>query len=144
MPKLDSAPVSMAAIRNPHPGTAGAMLVMLCLALFFSSLGSHDLWSHDEVRYALVAREMFENQHYLVPHMNTEVQQSTPPLMLWLTLGFAELFSLEERYEISARLPSAVAGLLMILLTWRYASRRWDAWTGLVAGLVLATSVQAV
>ncbi len=151
-PMLPAAPV-----RQPKPVAAGLVLVAVALALFFSNLGAHDLWAPDEVRYALVAREMRAGGDYILPRLNGDVYQEKPPLMFWLTTACAETYGRwvewrrpgrgpRERAasvnEVTARLPSAFAALCTLLLVWRAGARRWDEWTGLVAALILATSVQ--
>lgn len=111
---------------------------LVCLITFFYAIGAHDLWGPDEVRYALVAREMAERGDYIVPHLNGEVYLEKPPLVFWLTNVFAQ--GLHFPYETAARLPAAFASLITVLLVWAYASRRWDGWTGLLAGLLLVTN----
>lgn len=144
-------------VRQPPPALTGFVLVVLGLALFFSNLGAHDLWSPDEVRYALVAREMRASGDYVLPHLNGGVYREKPPLMFWLTSACANAYGrlVEWRRggpaqldrptyvnETTARLPSALAALCTLVLVWRAAARRWDEWTGLAAALILATNVQ--
>ena len=144
-------------MRQPHPIATGGLLLLFALALFFSNLGAHDLWSPDEVRYALVAREMHTTGDYVLPHLNGDVYHEKPPLMFWLTSAAAELHARLVGWaadrpapldrgvyvnELTARLPSAIAGLFTLLLVWRAGARRWDEWTGLTAAVILGTSVQ--
>lgn len=135
-------PITPSIISVPQPKvlTAGLVLVLLSAALFFSNIGAHDLWGPDEVRYALVAREMRDTGDYMVPHLNGETYLEKPPLMFWLSAWLAERIA--GRGEATSRLPSALAALATVLLVWRFTARRWDEWTGLVAGVILATSVQ--
>lgn len=135
------------AVQSPPPNSpphrriqagAGLLLVVVCLATFFLALGKHDLWGPDEVRYALVAREMVEHHNLVVPHLNDAVYLEKPPLVFWATAFFARGLGLP--YETAARLPAALAGLATVLLVWAYGTRRWNARVGLLAGVMLATS----
>jgi 4-amino-4-deoxy-L-arabinose transferase-like glycosyltransferase len=97
---------------------AGAILLLV-------GLGRTDLWAPDEPRYARVAEEMLTMDHgargLVVLHLNDVPYTQKPPLYYWL----AALASLPggEVSEISARLPSALAGLGALLVTWCLGAR---------------------
>jgi len=116
--------------------TAAGMLI------FFWRLGSHDLWPPDEPRFALVAREMWARGDYSVLSLNDHLYTDKPPLFFWAINGFGRLLGGID--EWAARLPSAVAALLALLLIARLGGWLYDRKTGLVAALVFATSLQIV
>ena len=118
------------------------ILALAGLALFVWRLGSHDLWPPDEPRFALVAREMWQRADYAVLSLDDRLYTDKPPLFFWAVNGFGRLLGgIDER---AARLPSAVAGLLALLLTYRLGTSLYERRTGLYAALVFATSVQIV
>src|SRR4030043_306099 len=84
--------------------------------LFFSYLGGWDLWNPDEPRYAQVAREMAEDGNWILPRLNNRIYPDKPPVFFWL---IAMSYALSgEVNSFSARSPSALAGILGILLTY--------------------------
>ena len=98
------------------------LLVLLALCVFLPGLGSRDLWNPDEPRYAEVAREMRVEGDWFVPHVNGEVYSQKPPLLFWL-IDLSSLATGGEVTEWSARLPSALAAVAAILLTFLIAER---------------------
>ena len=60
-----------------------------------------------------------------------------PPLTYW---AMAACMKLLGRNEFAARLPSALAGLLAIWLTFRLAARMYSPRVGVIAGAMLGTS----
>src|SRR5215470_16501911 len=128
------------------PGTVNAgarrigLLIALGLLLFFWRLGSHDLWPPDEPRFALVAQEMWARGDYSVLSLNDHLYTDKPPLFFWAINGFGRLLGGID--EWAARLPSAFATLLALLLIERLGTWMYDARTGLLAAPVFATSLQ--
>jgi len=128
------------------PGTVNAgtrrilLLVGLGLVLFFWRLGSHDLWPPDEPRFALVAKEMWMRGDYSVLSLNDHLYTDKPPLFFWAINGFGRILGGID--EWAARLPSAIATLLALLLIERLGTWLYDRRTGLLAAPVFATSLQ--
>ena len=106
------------------------------LVLFFH-LGARDLWEPDETRYAVVAREMRETGNWVLPHLNGEVYAEKPPLFFWL-VNLSTFFGYADN-EVTNRLPSALAGLITILLTFLFGERLFNTRVGFLSGLVLTT-----
>ncbi len=131
------------ALAPAGPGRAGlAILLAAGFLLFFWRLGSHDLWPPDEPRFALVAQEMWTSGDYAVLSLNHHLYTDKPPLFFWAINGFGSLLGGID--EWAARLPSAVATLLAMLLIARLGGWLYDRRTGIVAALVFATSLQIV
>ncbi len=123
-------------------------LLLVALAgalLYLPALGARDLWNPDEARYAQVAREMRERGEWLVPHLNGAVYGEKPPLFFWL-IGAAAV-PLGGVDETAARLPSALAAIGTLLLTFAMARRlfgRRAAWLAAAAfGTCASTLWQA-
>jgi 4-amino-4-deoxy-L-arabinose transferase-like glycosyltransferase len=119
-------------------------LCVLCVSvvsffLFFYRLADRDLWSSHEARAGMDAQAVLDGGGY--PRLydgRAEVQK--PPLYYWLVAGCARArgAAVDAR---AVRLPSALSALgcvgVVALLGW--GARR--PWAGLLAGLVLATSL---
>src|SRR5580765_5210547 len=117
-----------------------ALLLAAGLVLFFWRLCSHDLCPPDEPRFALVAKEMWTRGDYSVLSLNNHLYTDKPPLFFWAINGFGRILGGID--EWAARLPSAVATVLAMLLIERLGSRLYDRKTGLLAAMVFATSLQ--
>jgi hypothetical protein len=104
--------------------------------LFFARLGVRAFWS-EEVRWAEIPREMQLSGDYLWPTSNGRTYYGKPLGSYWLVLLASALTGSLD--ETSARLPSAVSGLLGVALVILLARRLYDDRTAILAGLILTT-----
>jgi 4-amino-4-deoxy-L-arabinose transferase-like glycosyltransferase len=114
------------------------LLLGLGLPIFLLGLGSPALFDPHESLYAEVAREMVMRGEWLTPHLNGTRYLDKPPLFYWLITMAYMVFGVSEP---AARLPIALAGLGGVLVTWGIGRHLFDGRTGVLAGLVLTTSV---
>jgi 4-amino-4-deoxy-L-arabinose transferase-like glycosyltransferase len=117
-----------------------ALLVALGMLLFLWRLGGHDLWPTDEPRFGQVAREMWERGDHVVLSLNDHLYTEKPPLFFWAVNGVAALRGGVD--EWAARLPSAVAAILAMLLIRGLGARLFDRRAGFLGALIFATSLQ--
>ena len=115
------------------------MFGVTALALL-PDLGGQYVWSKDEARDGLVARDMVELGHWLIPHIGGRVYPYKPPLFHWLVA----LISPGGVTEWSLRLPSVLAAAATVALTFMMGARLGTPTTGLVAAAVLASSLTFV
>ena len=113
------------------------VLIGLCALTFFAGLGRPAITDSDEAFYAEGAREMVESGDWITPHFNYAPRFEKPILYYWLT---AVAYLIAGVGEASARFPSALAGLGLTLLTFAGARRWFDTATGVLAGMITATS----
>jgi len=116
------------------------LLAGFCLVLFFFNLGRWDLWNPDEPRYAQVAREMLQGGDWILMHFNGRTYADKPSLFFWL-IGLSS-YLWGGFTSFSVRFPSALFGTLTVLLTSVFGRRLYGLRTGLLSGMVLATSVE--
>ncbi len=120
-------------------------LLILCLlasvlVLFFYNLGGWDLWNPDEPRYAQVAREMVVDGNWILPRLNNRIYPDKPPVFFWLiALSYAVS---GEVSSCAARFPSALAGVLGVLITYLIGRKLKSARAGLISALMLLTSME--
>ncbi len=117
-----------------------ALLVGLCLVIYFVNLGQWDLWNPDEPRYAEVAREMVKGRDWILMHYNGNVYSDKPPLFFWL-IGLSS-YLWQGFTSFSVRFPSAFFGTLTVLLTFLIGKNLYDSRTGFLGSLILATSFE--
>src|SRR5262249_48362924 len=68
---------------------------------------------------------------------NFQLRDHKPPLLYWLQIAAYEKFGVTE---FSARLPSALAALVAMLLTYELGRLMFGPTAGLLAGLILASA----
>jgi len=122
-------------------GSDGWLRDLLTLALilgipFLQYLGRLPLIDPDEGRYAEIPREMLERGDLITPTLNYVKYFEKPPLLYWINAASMKIFGLSE---FSARLPSALCGLLTVLATYLIARRLYDRRTALLAAVILGT-----
>jgi 4-amino-4-deoxy-L-arabinose transferase-like glycosyltransferase len=116
-----------------------AILILMSGLILLSNLGLRDLWDPDETRYAVIAREMRVSGDWILPHFNGRVYAEKPPLFFWLLNLSTLLFG--QQSEFAHRLPSALAALITVYITFLFGERLFTTRVGFVSGLMLATCV---
>lgn len=90
---------------------------ILVVPAYFANLGLMPLWA-DEPTRALVALEMYFNQEFLVPTINSAYYLNKPPLYNWILLASYELFGWTEW---ATRLPAMLSIMGMsVLMYWGF------------------------
>jgi len=115
-----------------------ALLTLVWAVLCLPNLGGPSLWDIDEGNNAQAAREMYESGNVIVPTFNYKLRVDKPILLYWLQVSAYHVCGVNE---FAARLPSALAALLAILVTYELGRRLFGQSAGLLAGLVLASNV---
>ena len=88
--------------------------MLACAAiLFLARLGQRALWS-EELRWSEIPREMQLNSRYLWPTINGRTYYDKPLGSYWLVLLASQVNGSVD--EWAARLPSALSGVLGVLL----------------------------
>ncbi len=80
---------------------------------------------------------MVQNGNWILPHLNGAVYAEKPPLFFWLVN--LSTFFLGEDSEFANRLPSALAGLITIFLTFLFGERLFNTRVGFLSSSVLGT-----
>ena len=121
-----------------HRLTHYALLIAVGALLFLPNLGGPSLWDIDEGHNTEASREMMASGNWIVPTFNFLLRVDKPALLYWLQIASFKLFGINE---FAGRLPSACAALLSMLLTYELGRRMFGATAGLLAGLMLGSSV---
>jgi 4-amino-4-deoxy-L-arabinose transferase-like glycosyltransferase len=114
------------------------ILVLIAIPLFCVTPFFRELWSPDEPRYAAITREMVVTGNWLVPHLNGELYAEKPPLHFWLMALGTLLWGSCNNFVLL--LPSMLAGLGCLIVTYFFGRTLFNTTVGLLSGLVLATS----
>jgi 4-amino-4-deoxy-L-arabinose transferase-like glycosyltransferase len=137
----DSIASQRAAADSSGFGLRAGFVLILTAILFFARLGARALWS-SEFRWAEIAREMLVTRNYFWPTINGHVYYDKPLGSYWLVI-FSTPFT-GGLNEAATRLPSAIAGLLAVVILMLLTRRLYDARTAILSGIILATSFSFV
>jgi len=130
-----SATASYAADPRLHRVALGLRWIVVCWVVLFWRLGYLGLFD-DGAHYAQLTREMLQQGSWFVPLLDGQPFIDKPVLFHWLqSLSFA-LFG---ESELGARLPSALGGVGLFLITRWLSAQLWDRAMGERAWLMLAT-----
>ena len=116
------------------------LIIGVSLLLFFRGIGDTPFYDKAEAREALVIWEIHNSGHWILPLRNGDEIPAKPPFYHWL--GALVSATVDRVDELTARLPSAVLGLLGILLTYATGVILWGRGAGLLSALVLSTSFE--
>ncbi|MCY7305828.1 MAG: glycosyltransferase family 39 protein [Rhodoferax sp.] len=112
-------------------------ITVCALVVLGAGIGLRDPWPSDEPRFTLVAKQMVESGEWLFPHRGSELYSDKPPMLMWLEAIF---YQLTGNWRVAFLLPSLLAGLGTLALTYDLGRRLWNPRVGLfAAGLLLAT-----
>jgi 4-amino-4-deoxy-L-arabinose transferase-like glycosyltransferase len=126
----------------PARGQARAQALLLLAiagALLLPSVWTRDLWFPDEPRYAETSREMVLRGDFILPHLNGEPYFEKPPLFFWLTIAIGAIPGVPP--GTGGRLVTVLSSAGVLLLTWRLGAVILGKGTGILASLLLATSL---
>jgi 4-amino-4-deoxy-L-arabinose transferase-like glycosyltransferase len=102
-----------------HPSVLAKRLYLflfaIIIAFYLYGLGKLPLLGPDEPRYAQVAREMFLNRDLITPTLGGHTWFEKPALLYWMIVAAFKVFGVSEW---SARLGSAMCGVLTIVAVW--------------------------
>ena len=110
--------------------------------LFLAGLGDRDLWNPNEPLYGQAVVEMAATGDRLLPTVNGESFAEKPPLYFWLALGVARVTGAVD--EWSLRLPSALAGLVVVCLVYALVERYVGSRRAWIAAALSATTFSVV
>src|SRR5262249_32860063 len=113
---------------------AFVLFMLLALVLLGAGIGLRDPWPSGEPRFTLAAKQMVDAGDGLVPQPGRELYSDKPPMLLW---SEAAAYEVTRSWRVAFLLPSLLAGLLTLGLTYDLGRRLWNR----KAGLYAATAV---
>lgn len=123
----------------PDRALSRPLLVILVLGVIACWVGTtnHEVWTADEPRVAAIGAEMATQDSWAVPRLGGEPFLEKPPLYWWVQ---ATVFRLAGTTSSGlARVPSALFGIVTLLLTFALGRRFLSAQRSMMGCLVLLT-----
>ncbi len=104
-----------------------------------AGIGMREPMPPDEPRFALMAQGMVESGDWLFPHRGRELYAEKPPMFMWMQ---AAAYPLARDWRIAFLLPSLLAALATLALTYDIARRLWNRRVGVAAAAALFVCLQ--
>ncbi len=120
-------------------GVRAHFILALCALLFLLGLGTLGLTDRDEGSNAEAAREMVESGDWITPTLNGVPRFAKPVFTYWLGAGSYLAFGVSE---FTARLPSALFGMALVLMQYAFASRILGPTVAFRAALILLLNLE--
>lgn len=116
------------------------IVILLSFLAILPWIGLNSFYTKGEPREALVPQAMLETGNWILPQRYGDAFATKPPFMHW----FSALVSLPmgEVTEWSARLPVALSGIGIIIMTFMFFAGRVSNRQNLIAALLLLTSFE--
>ncbi|MGE5307165.1 MAG: ArnT family glycosyltransferase, partial [Alphaproteobacteria bacterium] len=116
------------------------LLVAISFLLFFWNLGDLPFFDRGEPREGLVVQTMYDTGNWILPLINGDYIPFKPPLFHWL--GVLTALVVGRVDEFVTRFPSALLGMLGVLMTYGVGRRLWNRRAGFLSAVVLATGFE--
>jgi len=113
----------------------------IAFVVLAAGIGLREPWPADEPRFVLVAKQMWESGDWLFPHRGRELYPDKPPLYFWL-LGAA--YAVVRDWTWAFLLPSLLAALGTLFLTYDLGRRLWSHRAGLWAAVAVLAALQFI
>jgi 4-amino-4-deoxy-L-arabinose transferase-like glycosyltransferase len=114
------------------------VLFVACAIYLVCMMSPPSLMDDVDSVQATIARTMLRTGDWVTPHLDGIKYFEKPPLKYWLIAVSYKVFGISD---VAARLPMALFTVLLCWLTARIAAWAFDRKTGLLAGLVMSTSL---
>jgi 4-amino-4-deoxy-L-arabinose transferase-like glycosyltransferase len=113
----------------------------LSFIMFFYKLGAPSLFETDEVIYSQVAREIVRTGDWITLHLFSKEWFIHPPFYMWLTALSSYILGVSE---FNTRLWNALFAIGLVYVTYLLGKKMFRDGVGLLAGFILATSLQYI
>jgi 4-amino-4-deoxy-L-arabinose transferase-like glycosyltransferase len=125
-----------------RPRVALFIIIALGLMFYFIDLG-HPMYTFGEPREGVTVIDVLSGHGLILPRDPIVEMPFKPPMMRWLASLSAELAGgLKGLTETTMRLPSATLGIGGMLVCYAYGAALFEPIVGLLAALMLGTSLQ--
>ena len=115
------------------------LLVVLIAASLLAGLGLREPSPPDEPRFVLAAQDMVRTGQWMFPHRGSEFYAEKPAVFMWMQ---AAAFEVVGHWRVAFLLPSLLAALLTLWLSYDLSARLWNRRVAQYAVLALFVCLQ--
>lgn len=115
------------------------LLVVLIAASLLAGLGLREPSPPDEPRFVLAAQDMVRTGQWMFPHRGSEFYAEKPAVFMWMQ---AAAFETVGNWRVAFLLPSLLAALLTLWLSYDLSARLWNRRVAKYAVLALFVCLQ--
>jgi 4-amino-4-deoxy-L-arabinose transferase-like glycosyltransferase len=112
-----------------------ALSSLFIIYIAFYQLGKSPLENWDEAWYADVTRHMMRTKEFVILYWNQEPWLDKPPMYMWLSALVSSVIGLSE---FSVRVPSAISGIVIVMLVTRFSYKQYGFVPSVLAFVTLA------
>lgn len=122
------------------------VILIASAAIFFTNINNFPLRNWDEAWYAEIIKNMTSGHYsFLVPFWNGQYYFDKPPLYFWLSMPLFKIYSPPlDAGEWQARIVSASAAAITVLLVYLIAQRIFKRSTAILSVIIFLTLGQVV
>jgi len=117
------------------------ILPITAAVFYIPFIGGVHLFDWEEINFAEISREMIRTGDYLTLQVNYQPFFEKPPLFMWMQVACMKVFGVNE---FAARLPNAIAGIIVALLLYRLGNHWKDRRFGVLWSLSYLGSILPV
>src|SRR5438270_2564586 len=122
---------------RPHAARSGWIVVVIACFVFLINIASPPRLMDDvDAVQAQIARNMLVSRDYVTARLNGVAYLEKAPLVYWVMAASYKVFGV---HDWAARLPLALAVVLLCWMTYRFGRWAFDEDAGLYAGLALSS-----
>jgi 4-amino-4-deoxy-L-arabinose transferase-like glycosyltransferase/membrane-associated phospholipid phosphatase len=134
----ESRPDSLAA-GVARPVARMRWLAWVCAVVLAAiDVGARTLTNNDEARFPVLAQFILGGGDWLVPSLNGVPYVNKPPLLAWVIA--AASWPIGHVTQLTAVIPSVLAGLITVIVVYRLGRELWNPTTGRYAAAIVATT----
>jgi 4-amino-4-deoxy-L-arabinose transferase-like glycosyltransferase len=115
-----------------------ALMVVAALIFFVGIISPPALMDDVDAVHAQISRNMLQSGDWVIPHLDGVAYMEKAPLPYWLIAISYQIFGV---HDWVARIPMALAAILLCWFTARYGRWAFSPRAGFYAGLALATCI---
>ncbi len=113
------------------------LLFLFALTVFFAKLGMNGMANYDDCFYAEKAKQILQNHNWWDLTYNHHPALENPPLYMWL---MALAFKCMGVTVFAAKAPSALMGVLTVLLLYHFGKSLFNNWIGFYGAFILTAT----
>lgn len=115
-------------------------IILISALTLIPFIGLTDFNTKGEPREAIVAVTMIDTHNWILPQNNGDEFAYKPPMFHWLVATTSVVIGSVN--EFSARFPSALAGVVLAVMTFCFFARRKNQQTALLASVIMLTTFE--